>query len=108
MVKILGRCSLLEQRVREMHMLKNEETTTGATGATSKTGKTSSEQAQPPQLTISDEELYERVARKAHELYQQRGEEHGYDLDDWLTAERLVQEELLHGPLPEEPLLEEE
>lgn len=64
--------------------------------------------SQPPYLSVSDEELYERVARKAYELYQQRGEEHGHDLQDWLTAERLVQEELLHGPLPEEPLQEEE
>jgi len=64
--------------------------------------------AQPPRLTISNEELYERVARKAYELYEQRGEQHGHDLDDWLTAECLVQAELLHGPLPEEPMLEEE
>jgi Protein of unknown function (DUF2934) len=64
--------------------------------------------AQPPRLTISDEELYERVARKAYELYQQRGEEPGHELEDWLTAERLVHEELRHGPLPEEPVLEEE
>jgi len=40
-------------------------------------------------------------------LYQQRGEEHGHDLEDWFTAERLVKEELLHGPVSEEPLLEE-
>ncbi len=64
--------------------------------------------AQPQRLTISDEELYDQVARKAYDLYEQRGEEHGHDLDDWLTAERLVQEELLHGPLPEEPVMEEE
>ncbi len=62
----------------------------------------------PPPLLIKDEELYERVARKAYELYQQRGEVHGHDLDDWLTAERLVREELLHGPPVEEPLLEEQ
>lgn len=59
-------------------------------------------------LTISNEELYDRVARKAHELYEQRSEEPGHALEDWLTAERLVQEELLHGPGPEEPALEEE
>ena len=61
-----------------------------------------------PPLTISDEELYQRVAQKAYELYQQRGEEAGHDLEDWLTAERLVRDELLHGPLTEEPLVEEE
>jgi hypothetical protein len=57
---------------------------------------------------ISDEELYERVARKAYELSQRRAEEPGHELDDWLTAERLVNEELLHGPAQEEPLSVEE
>jgi hypothetical protein len=57
---------------------------------------------------ISDQELYERVARKAYELYQQRGEAPGDDLADWLLAERLVQEELLHGPVPDEPLADDE
>jgi hypothetical protein len=61
-----------------------------------------------PPLTISDEELYQRVTRKAYELYQQRGEKAGHDLEDWLTAERLVRDELLHGPLAEEPLVEED
>ncbi len=61
----------------------------------------------PPPLIISNEELYLQVATKAYELYQQRGEEHGHDLNDWFTAERLVKEELLHGPESEEPLLEE-
>jgi hypothetical protein len=60
-----------------------------------------------PSLTLSDDELYARVARKAYDLYQQRGEEFGHDLDDWLTAERLVKDELLHGPEPEESPLEE-
>lgn len=57
-----------------------------------------------PPLMISDEELYERVAQRAYQLYQERGEEPGHDLTDWFTAERLVKAELLHGPVPEEPL----
>ena len=28
------------------------------------------------------------IARKAYELYQSRGGDHGADLDDWLEAER--------------------
>jgi hypothetical protein len=60
-----------------------------------------------PILAISDDELYERVASKAYELYQQRGEKPGNDLEDWLIAERLVREELRHGPVPEAPLMEE-
>ena len=31
---------------------------------------------------------HDRVARRAYELYQQRGGEPGRDLDDWLEAER--------------------
>lgn len=89
-------------------MVKKSETTKAATSAARKRKKTTSRNARPPQLTLSDEELYDRVACKAYELYQQRGEDHGHDLQDWLTAERLVQEELRHGPLPEEPVMEEE
>ena len=74
----------------------------------SKRRKKSLPRAQPQRLTISDEELYDQVARKAYELYEQRGEEHGHDLDDWLAAEHLIQEELLHGPPQKEPAIEEE
>ena len=41
-----------------------------------------------------DEPLYQRIAEKAHELYQCRGCCHGRDLDDWLEAERLVISEI--------------
>lgn len=80
-----------------------EAATTAAQRKTQSAGTTPS-----PPFIISDEELYERVACKAYELYQQRGEESGHDLEDWLTAERLVNEELLHGPVPEELLSVEE
>jgi hypothetical protein len=36
--------------------------------------------------------LDEQIARKAYELYEQRGGAHGHDLDDWLAAERLMRE----------------
>ena len=36
----------------------------------------------------------EEVARRAYEIYQRRGGNHGADLDDWLAAER----ELKPGP----------
>ena len=42
----------------------------------------------------SDDQLRQRVAEKAHELYQCRGCCHGRDLDDWLEAERLVMSEI--------------
>ena len=34
--------------------------------------------------------LQERIAERAYELYQKRGEYHGNDLDDWLEAERSI------------------
>ena len=52
------------------------------------------ERKSPPdragESTLSDEALRQRIAEKAYELYQQQGESHGRDLDDWLEAERLV------------------
>ena len=37
-----------------------------------------------------DAPTYEDIARKAYELYTQRGGEPGRDVDDWLEAERLL------------------
>jgi hypothetical protein len=34
------------------------------------------------------------IARRAYELYEKRGREHGHDLDDWLQAERELQDTL--------------
>jgi hypothetical protein len=36
----------------------------------------------------------ERIAARAYELYEARGGEHGQDIDDWLQAERQVDEEI--------------
>lgn len=33
----------------------------------------------------------EEIAARAHQLFIQRGGAHGYDRDDWLTAERELQ-----------------
>lgn len=41
----------------------------------------------------------EKVARLAYELYQARGGEPGRDLEDWLTAERMLLEQ--SAPRPE-------
>ncbi len=40
-----------------------------------------------------DEEYDVLVARKAFELFERRGGDHGHDVDDWLEAERLVKGE---------------
>lgn len=42
-------------------------------------------------MTLTAAERHEQVARKAYELYQQRGAEHGQDWADWFAAERLTQ-----------------
>jgi len=34
--------------------------------------------------------LGSRIAKRAYELYIQRGQEHGHDLEDWLEAERQI------------------
>jgi hypothetical protein len=31
---------------------------------------------------------HEEIARRAYEIFEHRGRVHGYDLDDWLQAER--------------------
>jgi hypothetical protein len=36
----------------------------------------------------------EAVARLAYELYLRRGGEHGHDVEDWITAERMLEEKL--------------
>ena len=36
------------------------------------------------------EVLGSRIADRAYELYVQRGQEHGHDLEDWLEAERQI------------------
>ncbi len=40
--------------------------------------------------TQSPEDLQQEICRRAYELYEQRGGEHGRDLEDWLAAENEV------------------
>lgn len=41
----------------------------------------------PPDLQAKVQELQLAIARRAHELFEIRGREHGHDLEDWLRAE---------------------
>ncbi len=36
------------------------------------------------------QDLAEDIRRRAYELYEQRGREHGHELEDWLRAEEEV------------------
>ena len=47
-----------------------------------------------PQVGQSHESRMNRIARRAHEIYEGRGGVHGKALDDWLQAEREVDAEM--------------
>ena len=49
---------------------------------------------QARKATPSEQELRERIALKAYELFEKRGLTPGCDVDDWLEAEKLVAAEL--------------
>ena len=38
------------------------------------------------------ESLHEMIEKKAYEIYEKRGKQHGRDLDDWLEAERIIKQ----------------
>jgi hypothetical protein len=42
----------------------------------------------------SGEPRLERIGRRAHEIYEARGGQHGRALDDWLQAEREIDAEM--------------
>lgn len=48
--------------------------------------------------TVGEQELREGIAQRAFDLYQNRGETHGRDFDDWLEAERGVLAQLEDKP----------
>jgi len=41
---------------------------------------------------MNERNLYDETAKVAYELHENRGKIHGYDLADWLEAERIVLE----------------
>ena len=47
-----------------------------------------------PAMPHSHEPRMNRIARRAHEIYEARGGEHGTELGDWLQAEREVDAEV--------------
>jgi hypothetical protein len=47
--------------------------------------------ARAKELAIEGLSLDERVRRRAYELYVERGNESGSELDDWLQAEEEIQ-----------------
>ena len=61
--------------------------TTSEVAGTSRGGQ-EDEQAGPPFQISKSGWDYERIARRAYELYLQRGQQEGRDLEDWVKAEQ--------------------
>lgn len=61
--------------------------TPGVSAATSG-GSQEDEQSGPPFQISKAGWDYERIARRAYELYEQRGRQEGRDVEDWLNAEQ--------------------
>lgn len=45
---------------------------------------------------------HDEIARRAHQLYEARGGEHGRDVEDWLRAERELQQRMRGDALAHE------
>lgn len=44
----------------------------------------------PAPAPETQESLYERIAKKAYEIYESRGREVGRDFEHWLEAEKII------------------
>ena len=49
---------------------------------------------EPASMQKYSDEVRERIAKKAYELYEQRGRQAERDVEDWLKAEELVRKEM--------------
>lgn len=49
---------------------------------------------EPESMQKYSDEVRERIAKKAYELYEQRERQGGRDVEDWLKAEELVRKEM--------------
>ncbi|ALA59368.1 DUF2934 domain-containing protein [Nitrospira moscoviensis] len=45
---------------------------------------------EPASMQKYSDEVRDRIAKTAYELFEQRGRQDGQDLDDWLRAEEIV------------------
>lgn len=76
-------------------MVKNKvsnPTTPGVSAGTSE-GSQEDEQSDPPFQISKAGWDYERIARRAYELYEQRGHQEGRDVEDWMKAEQQLARE---------------
>ncbi|MCP9440483.1 MAG: DUF2934 domain-containing protein [Nitrospira sp.] len=67
---------------------------------TKKTGSSKGRSSTTVAAAVSNEPIelpdgmWERIAKKAYELWEQRGRQDGNDLRDWFDAEAIVMEEI--------------
>ena len=57
-------------------------------------GRSSSSRSASARPTEVSDGIWERISRKAYELWEQRGRKEGNSLRDWLDAEEAVMEEI--------------
>jgi hypothetical protein len=62
-------------------------TTPGVSAGRSE-GSQEDEESDPPFQISKAGWDYERIARRAYELYEQRGRQEGRDMEDWMKAEQ--------------------
>jgi hypothetical protein len=62
-----------------------------------KTARTANIEAENVSAEIGNPVPEEGIRRRAYEIYLERGEQPGCDLDDWLQAERELQQAYLFG-----------
>ena len=67
---------------------KGSKLTTPGVSAGPSVGSQEDEQSGPPFQISKAGWDYERIARRAYELYEQRGRQEGRDVEDWLNAEQ--------------------
>ena len=53
---------------------------------------------EPESMQKYSDEVRERIAKKAYELYEQRGRQAEREVEDWLKAEELVRKEMNDHP----------
>lgn len=72
--------------------------TSESTVAPMRTERTKPAGTQPPPSaeSISNEERYRMISDRAYALAEARGFEPGHELEDWLAAERTVDERIAH------------
>ena len=64
-----------------------ESNNAGCVGRQSRGGQEDEQSGPPFQISKAGWD-YERIARRAYELYEQRGRQEGRDVEDWVKAEQ--------------------